>query len=129
MGSSIVSAMFDRIVIVASVHHSGTHFMNDEIFSQFDARSLDHRNLIAGPPAENIKIRIHCEPETVDRLGGWCSRYEVVVPLRHPLAVATSWKARGKDLERLVCQWNILKNIVDEHDPMYLPIDSPDRMN
>ena len=121
--------MFKQIVTVASVHHTGTQFITHEILKTFEARSLDHRNLVAGPAAKDIWIRIHCEPQSIDRLGYWCSSRATIVPLRHPAKVAASWKARGKDLSRLVAQWNILKNIVDEHDPMYLPIDVPDRMN
>ena len=74
-------------------------------------------------------MRIHCDLPQHDSLEWWLSRYPCIVPMRHPLTVAASWKARNEDLSLLPGQWAILKTEVDPYEPMYLPIDSPDRMN
>lgn len=125
---------YDRLIIVATVHHTGTHFIEEDILSDFDARSLNYCGKIAGPSGKNIKIRIHLEPANTENLTEWCSQCEVVVPMRHPISVAESWKARPKKMtqmtqEDLIIQWNILKSVVDPHHPIYLPLDVPDRDN
>lgn len=45
-----------------------------------------------------------------------------MVPLRHPRAVAQSWKNRNKSLEWLDVQWKLLKEEVDSYSPFYIPL-------
>ncbi len=80
-------------------------------------------------PPENGFVRIHCDLAQYDYLEWWLQKYPCIVPMRHPLAVAASWKAREKSLDDLAGQWSILKEHVDKYEPMYLPVDSPDRMH
>ena len=123
--------LIKRLVVIPSVWHSGTHFMTDQVVPDFTAHHFDHRGWIAGSPRGDIQVRCHCEPEFAKSLQRWGKEGQCLVPMRHPILVAQSWKARGKTgrFLELAAQWKLLKDHIAPHDPLYLPIDSPDREN
>ncbi len=58
-------------------------------------------------------------------LGEWLAMdIPIVVPVRHPFAVAKSWLARGRPLDEMLRQYELLINVVDAANPLYLPLDS-----
>ncbi len=50
-----------------------------------------------------------------------------VVPLRPPLKVAVSWKAREKELGFLRELWETMVQVIAPYGPTYLPIESEHR--
>ena len=117
------------MIVVASVHHTGTNFVWQNLLNGMTQVGMDHARYVNGSIPEHGFTRIHCDLAQSPYLKFWLERGHGIWPLRHPLLVATSWRARDKSLETLAGQWQILKNKVDPYQPMYLPLDSPDRMN
>ncbi len=122
------------IVVVASVHHTGTHFLFEHLFDGWHRYNMGY-DCISEPHGNGI-VRIHCDHQQSQYLPRWLDSHRAVVPMRNPFAVATSWKAREKDLdgfgslmEKLNSQWDCLKKMVQPYNPIYLPIDAPDREN
>ena len=109
------------MLFLASVYHCGTRFCRESLLSDFN---FDPHTIGTCPQATHI----HIEPAHFKSLQYWLNAAEhIVVPLRHPVLVAESWKARGLDLEALDEQWCTLADVVVPHDPIYLPVDHPDR--
>jgi len=108
-------------LFLASVYHTGTRFCRESLFSDF---SFGPHTIGEHPQATQIHIELaHIEP-----LQHWLNTAEhIVVPLRHPMLVAGSWKARGLDLVALDEQWRVFADVVMPSDPIYLPLDHPDR--
>ena len=102
------------MIVLASVPHSGSRFV---------------LKLLPQP----VFFRHVYEGESIEQIVALSRAYPVVVPLRHPLAVAQSWKDRGKPIashpkhEPMVAMWRTLIDVVDPLYPRYLPIDVPDR--
>ena len=115
------------MIVVASVHHTGTNFVGQEILKGFSNAGMGYRAYVKGVPTGKKQVRIHCELAHVDYLEWWCSKYPSIVPMRHPVKVFESWKVREKSFKNLAGQYDILKNIVSNFDTTYLPIDVPDR--
>jgi len=108
-------------LLLASVYHTGTRFCRESLFRDFSFGSQ-----AIGSQAEATNI--HIEPVHIKSLQHWLNTADhVVVPLRNPLLVAASWKARGMELAALEEQWQTMVDVVMPHDPIYLPIDHPDR--
>lgn len=53
--------------------------------------------------------------------------YPTIVPFRHPMSIAESWKKRGKPLSNLAVQYQIFREAVACNNPFYLPLDAPNR--
>ena len=117
------------MIVIASVHHTGTNFIWQDLLKGFEQFGMNHIGRGKSQLPKNGFTRIHCDLAQHGYLEWWLMRHHCIVPLRHPMSVAASWKARACDLSLLPGQWVILKNEVDPYKPMYLPIDSPDRMN
>lgn len=101
------------MILVPSVPHTGTHFVRD--------------HLLAGCPVP-VKCE-HIYPNSrvdLERIAGQAG-VTTIVPLRHPMAVALSWKQRGKELALLPDYWRRLVTHIDRHEPCYLPVDHPCR--
>jgi hypothetical protein len=96
-------------LIVASVPHSGSRFVSELLRVPF-------WHVYQGESLERI-----FEHEVI------------VVPLRHPLAVAQSWKNRGKPIvshpkhEPMVAMWRTLIDVIAPRKPFYVPVDSDQR--
>ena len=98
------------VILVASVHHTGTKLVYDGILTGI----------------EN-KLRIHLEPRFHRDIQECLGLATIIVPLRHPRIVARGWKFRSKSLEMLGAQWTMLKEVIEPHWPCYLPIENEDR--
>jgi hypothetical protein len=109
------------MVVIASVPHSGSHFAVETVGLPLRSRApggVAYANLWHVYSGESLKyIKENAE-------GGM-----VVVPLRHPLAVAQSWANRGKPIaehpvhEPMIRLWRNLIEHVVPLKPYYLPVD------
>jgi len=105
MGLSISADCF----VVPTIPHTGTHFIRD--------------HLLAG---QEHYVQ-HLWPKSRVQLSQMATTYRTIVPLRHPILVARSWKSRDKDIRELPDYWYALIQYIDPHEPQYLPLDSPNR--
>lgn len=104
------------MILVASVPHTGSHFAVHTI-------GLPAQNLYHVYEGESLRIIKDAHE----------SGALIVVPMRHPMQVAQSWANRGKPIvehpvhEPMVRLFRSLIEHVVPLDPMYLPVDVPDR--
>lgn len=113
-------------VFVASVHHTGTQFVQ-KLFEDADYQITDLTPKEAGNSV-NYLHRSHIADAVMTELDEWLNLgIPVIVPLRHPMAVAKSWLARKKPIEEMIRQFQILVELVDPFGPLYLPIDHEHR--
>lgn len=118
------------IIVIASVHHTGTNFLHNHLFAGMRQLPQNRHSFVKGFPVPTSgchKVRCHIEPENIDNLFWWLNKAKIIVPLRHPEKVAVSWKARDKPLSDMLWQFQAMKRVFAEHEPLYLPIDSPRR--
>ncbi len=106
------SFLAEIMLLVASIHHTGTKLVHDEILKNVHPQS---------------KHRVHIEPKLERELMGYAGFCKIIVPLRHPRIVALGWKKRRKDLWELHDQWWMLKEMIAPLHPYYLPIEHEDR--
>ncbi len=108
-------------VLLTSVWHTGTRFMQRELFIDFNFSPIR-----VGFPKQATMIHMEKRHRKVleDRL--YSCDY-VVVPLRHPVNIWRSWKARHKPLDLLREQLQILTELVAPVRPIYLPLDHSER--
>lgn len=99
--------------------------MHEELFKGWRHYAMNYGN-IKGPIGDGV-TRIHIDENQSEYLPRWMESHCAVVPMRHPASVIESWLARDKPFEPLLTQWQILKTMVDPADPIYLPLDVPDR--
>jgi hypothetical protein len=114
------------MIVVASVHHTGTNFVHQHLLKGFPQTGMNYSHY-KKPPDHRGHVRIHCDLSQHTYLPWWLKQFPCIVPMRHPMKVAASWKARDKSLDNLAIQWKILKEKVAPYDPFYLPLDVPDR--
>jgi len=110
-----------KIIVIGSVQHSGTHFIRRAIGGtcakltvKNDVRPRDKRK-------EFQMVHAHFDERT-DALHHWASGNKVIIPLRHPAAVAVSWKKRPDHRKRtptFLDQWKRM----DEFDAFFFPLD------
>ena len=127
------------IIVVPSVHHTGTKFvyrylLSDEKGWEFVVPNPDTKSAYLnadGTPRKGNKgkVRIHIDKPLMPRVHAWMKEFPSIVPLRHPRAVAQSWKNKQKDLRWLGEQWEFLKREVDSYDPYYLPLNDSELRN
>ncbi len=101
-------------MLLISVPHSGTHFVRYHLLKGFG--STLHAE--------------HIWPGREHDLATMARKRPTIIPLRHPVSVAQSWKDRGnqaKKLGELRDFWARLIEYIDPHNPNYLPLDSPAR--
>ena len=95
------------MIVIASVPHCGSHFTNALLTScgvKYYSR--------------------HTYPTDMDQL---LLGDDFIVPMRHPIGVAMSWKMRGKDPNDAMPFWGRLIYQIAPFLPYYLPLDLPDR--
>jgi hypothetical protein len=96
-------------VIIASVPHSGSRFVS----------------ALLGVPFWHVY-----QGESLEKILG---HDVIVVPLRHPMKVAQSWKNRGKPIvshpkhEPMIAMWRTLIDVIAPLEPLYVPVDSENR--
>lgn len=97
-------------MIVASVPHSGSRFVSELVRAPF--------------------LHVYTTGES---LGEIRKHDVIVVPVRHPMAVAQSWKNRGKPIvshpkhEPMMAMWRTLIDVIAPLKPYYVPVDSENR--
>lgn len=110
------------IIVVPSVHHTGTKLVFNDILRDLVAFNQQDKT-----PRDSGKLRIHIDAPFLEDLHYWCAKCSIIVPIKHPRDVAIGWKVRFKKLGELAQQWTWLKEEIAPYDPLYLPIDLPDR--
>ncbi len=95
--------------LVPTIPHTGTHFIRDHLL------------------AKQEHYVQHLWPKSRSILGQMAAVHQTIVPLRHPILVARSWKSRQKNIHELPDYWYALIQYIDPHRPSYLPLDSPHR--
>ena len=114
------------MIVVTSVPHSGTHFVAHHLLEELpNKRSLGYFS----PPAPTTgKYVCHTYDESMqDLTNALDNGNPCIVPIRHPLKVAVSWKRRGKDPNDAIPFWQRLIDQIDPYCPFYLPMDSDER--
>ena len=114
------------MIIVASCPHTGSHFAVNTIglpLRNWDRGGVSAQNLYHVYSGESLEI--------IKR--GAREGATLVVPMRHPMAVAQSWANRGKPIAEHPVHEPMIKlfrNLI-EHvvplNPLYLPVDVPNR--
>lgn len=104
------------MILVPTIPYTGTHFMRDHLLAGLET---DVRHIWD------------------NRMEKWAERiaagHPIIVPLRHPINVAMSWKRRehlgGSRLRvmNLPDWWRRLSGMIDPARPYYLPLDLPHR--
>ena len=127
------------IIVVPSVHHTGTKFvyrylLADEKGWEFVTPNPDTTMAYYKPDGsprtgDKGKVRIHIDPPLMHRIHAWMADFPSIVPLRHPRNVAQSWKNRFKSFAELGEQWRLLKEEVDKYNPYYLPLNDSELKN
>ena len=113
-------------VFVASVHHTGTQF-TQKLFEELGYVVTDKTPQEAGNSC-NYFHRCHIADAVRSELKQWMNMdIPKIVPLRHPVEVAKSWKAREKKLSIMLRQFELLEEVVLPRGPMFLPVDHEDR--
>lgn len=87
-------------MFLASVQHTGTHFMRRCFVN--GVWKVDHAHFYT-----EHKAKI-------------CRATDIVIPLRHPVAVAISWQRRGK--EGFVWEWRRMRWA---NSPLFFPLENP----
>lgn len=96
-------------IVVPTIPHTGTHFIRDHLLSA-------HEHHVE-----------HLWPLSRVTLAELAANHRTIVPLRHPMLVARTWKSQNKDIKELPDWWYALIQYIDPHEPAYLPLDSPQR--
>ena len=113
-------------VFVASVHHTGTQF-TQKLFEDLGYEVSDKTPAEAGNSV-NYFHRCHIADAVRTELKQWMNMdIPKIVPLRHPVEVAKSWKARGKKLSIMLTQFELLQEVVLPRNPLFLPVDHGNR--
>lgn len=109
-------------IFIASVHHTGTQF-TEKLVKDAGYGPTDKPE--KGGPSENKDYhRAHIAHSVQIELKDWLDRgFPLIVPLRHPVEVAASWKARSKPIKQMVRQFALLQELVLPYNPYFLPVD------
>lgn len=120
------------ILIIASVPHTGSHFLIDLIGYEVMRDKADIRHEVE----RNQRVyRFHhvYDGESMEWLLKYGNIAPVISPLRHPMSVAQSWKNRGKPIDKHEVHApmvRLFQNLIDlskKVNMRFLPLDSPDR--
>ena len=101
-------------MIIASVPHTASRFVQS----------------LLGPGVGNFHVYAKGTGENLIEIP---KHRVIVVPLRHPRAVAQSWKNRGKPIvshekhEPMVAMWRTLIDVIAPLNPFYVPVDIESR--
>lgn len=107
-----------------TVRHTGSLFLRD-IFLAVGFERVTLR----GIETAHSLVFDHLYDTHMGHFKRWIGRFPlIVIPLRDPAATALSWARRSEDFGHFVEQWRNLISL-SEHDPLYVPIDRPDRQN
>lgn len=109
------------ILCVPTVKHTGTYFVGKHLLGwpEHPLKRLET------PPDPSV-VMGHLYPSKRRLWEHWLRLYPAIVPIRHPYVVERSWLGRVEDTRDMFAMWRELE-WVDRFNPMYLPIDVPDR--
>lgn len=113
------------MIIIPTIPHTGTRF-TENLFIQQGYSSAAMNEEISDSRTKVIRvghISIGQRPHILKHIFSNIA----VIPLRHPYLTAESWRRREKPLEEMCYAYRLLVNELDSFDPLYLPIDTPDR--
>lgn len=116
------------IYCIQTIQHSGSRFVRRGLFGSYERVELGK------PPRGHCVYFDHLHWDA--KLDEWrkvLPLYPIVAPLRHPRRVFKSWEMRRnsgtshKESRRCQFEWLQMIELVDKHNPYYVPVDSPDR--
>lgn len=115
------------MLTLTSVPGSGTHFFLDYLFRGWN-RGGPRR-----PPAMDERKYYwaqHCYPKATQTILEMGRKYQMVIPLRHPMSVLQTTKNRGQDITLMIDCFKVITDCLDvELEPCYLPLDIPERQD
>lgn len=109
------------MLLFPTIRHSGSHFILNLFGSQVGSHS--HPDRVTG----DLNEIVFCHVDEQNQMLTLAEDHPVIIPLRHPKAIARSWQARNKDLKTLCRDFHTLIDQYDRLKPLYLPLDSPKR--
>ena len=109
------------MIVVASVPGSATRFVIEHLLAPRRRAGKD-----SGPCVDSYYFQ-HLETEHIPSLRRTAAKYPCIIPLRHPVAVALTWKKRRNNIAHLCSQYRALVTALDPLHPFYLPVDVPNR--
>lgn len=106
------------IICVPTVQHTGSFFVTRHLLDGYPEQPIRTDNYASGVYFDHVnpEKRVFWQP-LLD-----CAN-AIIVPLRHPVIVAESWRRKGKPLDDMYAQWDMLIDFVDPYQPAYLPLD------
>lgn len=107
------------MIIVPTILNTGTHFL-------LNLLGIKPKGMLWEQQENGIAYG-HIYPRYKDIYMPLIEDNLTIIPLRHPLVVAESWKARGGNIFEMIDMWEFLVNEIHPLNPVYLPIDSPYR--
>lgn len=97
-------------ILILSVEHSGTRFVKNHLLHQNWSR---YQHLVPH------------QREYIERMPGM---YDFTfVPLRAPMEIARSWARKAKPMGLLAERLEMLATMFEDEEPLWIPIDTPDR--
>lgn len=97
------------VALILSIMHSGTHFIKDHLLKD---RPVKYHHI--GEEVDDMLRKAEAEPN-------------LLVPMRHPLATATTWKRRARPMDWMPECFELLATVVAALDVWYIPLDVSDR--
>ena len=86
---------------------------------------FEQASFIERPDVDNLIYLGHITRNSIEHIKKL--DHPIIVPLRHPSLVEESWRRRGKSTTDLRENFRLLVDEIDPLNPLYLPIDVPDR--
>ena len=111
------------IIVLPTVPGTGSNFVLRDILKGYTKLQNER-----GHKGDGV-VFSHIDPKSkvLELLKPFLEKYPAIVPLRHPLSCAKSWKSRRRPISEMMKYWENLIQNMDPYDPYYLPIDQDDR--
>ncbi len=109
------------MLIATSVPHTGSQFLFEYV--------LGDLGRVEEPSDGGGFFFRHISFQHAALIRSYAKKYPCIVPMRHPMKVALSYKKRRESLQPMFEGFRMLVTAIDPLKPYYLPIDVPDRQN
>ena len=109
------------MLIGTSVAHTGSVFLLEDLLA--DLVRVDE------PTDDGGFFFRHIGFEHAALIRSYAKQYPCIVPMRHPMKVALSYKKRRESLQDMLDGFRRLVTAIDPLNPYYLPLDVPDRQD
>lgn len=119
----------DGDILVASVRHTGTHFMLRCLGGDDFREKTGYINSLEDSFSGSL-IRAHFYKKNFDRIQKLAPYMPIVIPTREKADVVASWERRGHDMESLERQWDMFEFFADKAErkmrfsPFIFPMDT-----